>query len=217
MKKNDKEYIEKVIEILKKEYPDAKIALNFGDEFQLLVAVILSAQCTDARVNEVTPALFDRFPKVKDYAECDLKELEKYVFSTGFYKNKAKNIKAAAKMIIEEFGGKLPDEMEDLLKLPGVARKTANVVLDTSFGKSEGIVVDTHVARISGLLGLVDMEMSRKKKAVEIEKELMKIVPKKYWSIFPHLLTWHGRKICVARKPRCGVCPLNRICPSAEV
>ncbi len=217
MKKTDKKYIEKVVDILKKEYPDAKIALNFGDDFQLLTAVILSAQCTDERVNKVTPPLFKRFPKIKDYAECDLKELEKYVFSTGFYKNKAKNIKAAAKMIIEEFGGEMPDNMEDLLKLPGVARKTANVVLDVAFGKSEGIVVDTHVARISGLLGLVDMEMSRKKNAVAIEKELMMILPKKHWRIFPHLLTWHGRKICIARRPRCGVCPLNRICPSAKV
>ena len=216
MEKRSQKNIEKIIDILKKEYPNAKIALNFGNEFELLVAVILSAQCTDERVNKVTPALFQRFPSVKDYAGCDLEELEKFIFSTGFYRNKAKNIQAAAQMVIENFNGKIPNNMDDLLKIPGVARKTANVVLNIAFGKNEGIVVDTHVARISGLLGLVDMEISRKKNAVAIEKELMRIVPKKNWGIFPHLLTWHGRKICVARRPKCGVCPLNRICPSAK-
>lgn len=205
-----------VIEILKKTYPEAKIALKFGDKFQLLVAVILSAQCTDKRVNMVTPALFKRFPRIGDFARCDINELEKLIYSTGFYKNKAKNIKAAAVKILSEFGGKMPNTMADLLKLPGVARKTANVILSNGFGKNEGIVVDTHVCRVSGLLGLVPMKLSKAKNAVKIEQKLMKIVPKEDWGDFSHLLIAHGRNICVARRPKCKVCPLNKICPSAN-
>lgn len=204
------------IRILKKAYPDARIALNFGDNFQLLVAVILSAQCTDERVNKVTPALFKKYPAVRDFAKAGLGELEKMIYSTGFYRNKAKNIKAAAEKIVADFGGKVPDNMEDLLTLPGVARKTANVVLDSGFGKHEGIVVDTHVCRVSGMLGLVPMALSKAKNAVKIEERLMKIVPRKEWGKFAHLLVFHGRRICVARRPKCKICPLNKLCPSAD-
>lgn len=205
----------KIIALLKKEYPNTKIALNFGNKFQLLVAVILSAQCTDERVNKVTPALFKRFPTVEDFASCKLEELEKLIFSTGFYRNKAKNIKGAAMAVEERFGGKVPDNMDDLLTLPGVARKTGNVVLMEAFGKPVGIVVDTHVARLSGLLGLVDMKLSEAKNAVKIEQELMKIVPKKDWGILPFLFIDHGRAVCVARRPKCKECVLNKLCPSA--
>lgn len=208
-------YVRKVIEILKQEYPDAKIALNYGNELQLLIAVILSAQCTDERVNMVTPLLFAKFPDAAAFANCKIEELEKAIYSTGFYKNKAKNIKAMAQMLIKDFGGKVPNEMEDLLKLPGVARKTANVVMWSAFDRAEGIVVDTHVARLCGRLGLVSMKMSERKDAVNIEKELQKIVPRKNWGEFSHLLIFHGRRVCVARKPRCSDCVLNKICPSA--
>lgn len=209
--------ITEIIKILKKTYPDARIALNFGDNFQLLVAVILSAQCTDKRVNMVTPALFKKYPAVYGFAKALVGDLEKMIYSTGFYKNKAKNIKAAAEKIVVDFDGKVPDNMEDLLTLPGVARKTANVVLDSGFGKEEGIVVDTHVCRVSGMLGLVPMAMSKAKKAVKIEERLMRIVPRKEWGKFSHLLVFHGRRICVARRPKCKICPLNKLCPSADL
>ncbi len=204
-----------IVSLLKKEYPGAKIALNFGSNFQLLVAVILSAQCTDERVNMVTPSLFKRFPKAEDFAKCDISELEKLIYSTGFYKNKAKNIKAAAVKVVGEFSGKVPGRMDDLLKLPGVARKTANVILHTAFRRNEGIVVDTHVCRLSGRLGFVSKKFADAKNAVKIEQELMKKLEKKDWGIFPHLLILHGRKICVARRPKCQICVLNKICPSA--
>ncbi len=211
------ECIPKIIKLLKKQYPDAKIALNFGDHFQLLVAVILSAQCTDERVNKVTPALFKRLPTVRDFAKCDIGELERMVYSTGFYKNKARNIKCAAQKIIEEFEGKVPGSMEELLQLPGIARKSANVILSAGFGKDEGVVVDTHVARVTGLLGLVDMKLSRAKNAVKIERELMRIVPRREWGNFSYLIVTHGRRICIARRPKCPICPLNKICPSAKI
>lgn len=207
----------RIIRILKKQYPDATIALHYGDLFQLLVAVILSAQCTDERVNKVTPALFKRFSRVRDFAECKIDELEKMIYSTGFYKNKAKNIKGAAIKIMQDFDGKVPGTMTELLTLPGVARKTANVILSAGFGSNEGIVVDTHVARICGLLGLVPKKMSEAKNAVKIERILMKIVPRRDWGIFSYLMINHGRKICVARRPKCEICPLNGICPSAKV
>ena len=206
----------KIVKLLEKLYPRATIALEFSDVFQLLVAVILSAQCTDERVNKVTPALFKRFPGVNDFAVCDLEELEKLIYSTGFYKNKAKNIKSAAEMIVADFGGIVPDKMEDLLRLPGVARKTANVVLNAGYGKQEGVVVDTHVARLTGLLGLVPMKMSESKNAVKIEEILMKIVPMSDWGNFSYLMILHGRAVCVARKPRCAECVLNEICPSSS-
>ena len=206
-----------VIKILDKDYPKPTIALNYGNIFQLLVSVVLSAQCTDERVNKVTPALFKRYPKVKDFAGSNIEELEKLIYSTGFYKNKAKNIKAAAEIICADFNEKVPDHMDNLLKLPGVARKTANVILSAGFGKNEGIVVDTHVCRLSGRLGWVDMQLSKKKNAVKIENKLMKIIPEKDWGKIAYLLILHGRKICVARKPKCEICPLNKICPSSTV
>ncbi len=213
--KDIKSHVREIIEILGEEYPNAKIALNFCGIFQLLVVVILSAQCTDKRVNQISPPLFKRFSDVNDFAKCNLSELEEYIYSTGFYKNKAKNIKAAAEMIISEFEGNVPDNMSELLWLPGVARKTANVILSVGFEKTEGIVVDTHVIRLSGLLGLVDVNLWKSKNAVKIEQELMKSVPKKYWINISHWLIHHGRKICIARKPKCDICPLNMICPSA--
>lgn len=207
----------KIIHLLKKEYPDAKIALNYANSFQLLVAVILSAQCTDERVNMVTPKLFERFPTVQDFANCDLMELQKMIYSTGFYKNKAKNIKGAAQKILGEFNGEIPDMMEKLLRLPGVARKTANVILSDAHGKSEGITVDTHVCRLSGRLGLVNKKLSNAKNAVKIEMELMRKTPKEEWRQIPHLFIAHGRKICIARKPKCKICVLTGICPSARL
>lgn len=213
MKKN----VAQILEILKREYPDASIELDFADNWQLLVAVILSAQCTDKRVNIVTPPLFERYPTVEDFAECRIEELEKMIYSTGFYRNKAKNIKAAAKMIVSEFGGRVPSTMKELIQVPGAARKTANVVLNEGFGHSEGIVVDTHVIRLSGLLGLVPAKLAATKNAVRIEKELMKILPAKEWPGLSHLLIWHGRRTCIARRPKCGECPLNQICPSSQI
>jgi len=212
---NKEERALEVIKLLKKEYPGAKIALKFKSVFQLLVVVILSAQCTDERVNKISPDLFKKFPSIKDFAEADLMDLEKSIYSAGFYKNKAKNIKGAAKMIMDDFKGKVPDSMDDLLKLPGVARKTANVILESGFGKIAGITVDTHVIRLSGLLGFVPAKLQKAKNAVKIEQELMKIVPRKDWGKISHLLIWHGRRICIARSPKCKDCVLNKICPSA--
>ena len=209
--------VEKIIYELEKEFPSPTIELNYGNIFQLLVAVILSAQCTDERVNKVTPALFKRYPQVKDFAEANLEELEKLIYSTGFYKNKAKNIKATANMICNEFNSSVPSNMQDLLKLPGVARKTANVILSAGFDINEGIVVDTHVCRIAGLLGWVDMKASKKKDAIKIEKKLIKIIPKKYWGVISYLLILHGRKTCIARRPKCNECKLNKLCPSAKL
>lgn len=209
--------IKEVIQLLKKQYPNATIALKFANDFQLLVAVILSAQCTDERVNKVTPILFKRFVSAEDFARCDILELEKLIYSTGFYKNKAKNIKGAAEKVVKDFGGKVPDNMRDLLTLPGVARKTANVILFEAFGRTEGIVVDTHVARLSGLLGLVPKTLSDAKNAVKIEERLMEIVPKKDWGNIAYLFIDHGRAICIARRPKCDICPLNKICPSSRV
>jgi endonuclease-3 len=215
--KDYKSYILKIIEELKSEYPNSGIALKFVDVFQLLVVVILSAQCTDERVNKVSPLLFARFKNAEDFSKCKIKELEKLIFSTGFYKNKAKHIKGASQKIVELFNGEVPNNMADLLKLSGVARKTANVVLAEGYGKSEGIVVDTHVIRLSGLLGLVPKKIWQSKNAVKIEARLMEITPKKYWRILPHLFMSHGRKICIARRPRCEGCSLNSSCPSSKV
>lgn len=209
--------VPKVISILKENYPDAKIALTFKGNWQLLVAVILSAQCTDERVNKVTPPLFERFSRVEDFADCKIEDLEKMIYSTGFYKNKAKNIKAAAEMVVSKYGGEVPDTMDELLALPGVARKTANVVLYSGFGKTVGIVVDTHVARLSGKLGWVSEKLSKAKNAVKIEEELIKIIPREDWGKIAHLLILHGRKTCIARRPGCIECPLNKLCPGVEL
>jgi endonuclease III len=199
-----------VLNILGKEYPSVKTALDYETPLQLLVAVILSAQCTDARVNIVTKDLFKKYRNIEDFASASQEEFEKDVHSTGFYRNKTKNILGACKMLLEDFGGEVPGTMEELIKLPGVARKTANVILHSAFGKEEGIAVDTHVIRLSGLIGL-----TKHKDPVKIEKDLVKITPPKDWGKFALTLTQHGREICVARKPHCSKCKLNKICKSA--
>lgn len=202
--------IKEVIKILKKEYPEAKIALRFKNTWQLLVATILSAQCTDRRVNQVTPELFKKYRTVLDFAEASPEEFERDIRSTGFYRNKTKSIIGSAKKILNEFKGKVPNSMEGLTSLSGVGRKTANVIMSSGFGIVVGIVVDTHVRRLSQLMGLTKNAGPDK-----IEEDLMKIVPRKDWGIFSHLLILHGRKICKARKPFCEGCKINKLCPSA--
>ena len=204
------EKVNNIILLLKKEYPDVKISLNYSNPFDLLVATILSAQCTDVRVNEVTKTLFRKYRTPQDYLRTTQEELEKDIYSTGFYKNKAKNIKKLSEILINNFNSKVPDNMADLVTLPGVARKTANVVLSVAFGKNEGIAVDTHVKRVSARLGLTANTDPDK-----IEKDLMSKVSKKEWGIFTLLLIQHGRKICTAKKPLCQECILNKLCPSA--
>ncbi|MDR3256637.1 MAG: endonuclease III [Endomicrobium sp.] len=209
MRKNKKEYALKIIKILDRDYHSVKCALNFSTPFELLTAVILSAQCTDKRVNKITENLFKRYKSIKDYANADVLELESYIISAGFFRNKAKNIIKSAQLITNKYNGKVPQTMEGLLELPGVARKTANVVLGSAFGKTEGIAVDTHVIRIANLL-----KLTKYGDPVKIEKDLMEIVPKEYWINFPFLIQTLGRMICKAKKPRHTVCPLNAICLS---
>jgi endonuclease-3 len=205
----EKSRVLEIIRLLKREYPEAKIALNYETPLDLLIATILSAQCTDTRVNIVTETLFTKYRKAKDYAEADLSELEEAIRSTGFYRNKAKNIKKSCKMIVETFDSQVPDTMSDLLKLPGVARKTANIVLSNGFGVVAGIAVDTHVRRLSQRLGFTE-----NKDPVKIEKDLMRMVPKEDWSAISYLLIENGRKICTARRPLCAHCVLGeRLCP----
>jgi len=211
------ERISGIIKGLRKIYPDAGVELDFSNIWELMMAVILSAQCTDVRVNMVTPELFKKHPTVKSIAEANITELEQQIYSTGFYRNKAKNIQNAARELIANFGGKVPSTMDQLLTLPGVARKTANVILSSGFGKDYGVVVDTHMIRICGLLGLVSPKAVKTKNAVQIEKELMKIVPKKYWGLFSHLIVWHGRRVCIARRPQCDKCVINHLCPGSIV
>ncbi len=203
---------EEIIERLKKEYPDAHCALNHANAFELLVATILSAQCTDERVNIVTETLFRKYRKPHDYLNAAAEELELDIRPTGFFRNKTKSIQGAARKIIENFGGEIPQTMEEMLTLNGVARKTANVVLGNAFGIASGVVVDTHVSRLSQRLGLTDNITPEK-----IEKDLSEIVPQKDWIMFPHWLIFHGRKICQARKPKCEICVLNDICPKIGV
>ena len=200
---------ENILKILKKEYPQAKAALDFSNSLQILVATILSAQCTDKRVNIVTQYLFKKYKTVKDYANADLKIFENEIRSTGFYRNKAKNIINAAKKIVNDFGGKVPQTMQELVTLPGVARKTANIVLTSGFGKVEGIAVDTHVMRLSQRLGL-----SKFDDPVKIEQDLMELIPRKDWGIVNFMLVDHGRKICAAKKPLHDKCILYDLCPS---
>jgi len=202
-----KKRVREIIKRLKKTYPDAKIALNFKNPLQLLVATILSAQCTDERVNEVTKDLFKKYKTAKDFAEADLDELAEDIKSTGFYRQKAKYIKECCKIIVEKYNGEVPKTMEELLELPGVARKTANIVLANAYGIVEGIPVDTHVRKISQRLGIVSSKQPEK-----MEKELMEIVPKKDWFAFPYLIQAHGRKICLGRKPKCEECILKDLC-----
>ena len=201
-----------LIRLLHAAYPDAHCELNFTNALELLVATILSAQCTDERVNMVTPALFARYPTAQALAEADISELEEMVRSTGFYRNKAKNIQAAARRLVEVYGGEVPANMDDLLTLAGVARKTANVVLGNVFRIADGVVVDTHVKRLSERLGLTGETTPEK-----IERDLMALTPRDEWIDLSHLLIFHGRRVCNARKPACGVCTLAHLCPSAAV
>jgi len=205
-----KQRVKKIWSILKKEYPDAKIALRFVNPLELLVSTILSAQCTDVRVNMVTKDLFKKYKSAGDWAKADLKQIESEIRSTGFFRNKALNIKGACTKIAEQYGGKVPGTMDELLTLPGVGRKTANCVLGDAFG-IPGITCDTHVIRLSRRLGL-----SENSDPVKLEFDLAEIVPKKNWTAFSHLIITHGRNVCMARKPNCPDCPIAKHCPSAN-
>ncbi len=198
-----------IINLLEREYPDAHCALMHENPFQLLIATILSAQCTDERVNIVTRTLFVKYPSPVEFAAIPIEELERDIYSTGFYKAKAKNIQACCRQLIERFNGVIPQTMDELHSLPGVGRKTANVVLGNAFGISAGVTVDTHVTRVCSLLGL-----TQGKNAEAIEQELMVLVPKEKWTNFTHIIISHGRKICIARRPKCGECVLSEVCPS---
>ncbi len=202
-----KDRIAKILEGLNQLYPAATCALRHADAWQLLVATILSAQCTDKRVNEVTPGLFRKYPTMRDFAAVSQEELAQDIRSTGFFNNKAKAVRGAARKILSDFGGKVPETMEEMLTIPGVARKTANVVLGAAYGIPSGVVVDTHVQRIAQRL-----DLTKEKDPVKIEKDLMKLIPQGTWILFSHQLIHHGRNLCVARKPRCAECPLNPIC-----
>ena len=200
----------KVIELLEKEYPNAKTALNFTNPLEILVATMLSAQTTDQRVNIVTASLFKKYRTPKDYANADIKELEQDIHSTGFYHNKAKNLQNCCQLLVEKFNSQVPKTMDELLELPGVARKTANIVLYNAFDIISGIAVDTHVNRLSQRLGLTEHEDSAK-----IEQDLMKITPTEKWMKLTDLLIFHGRQVCTAKKPKCEICVLNKYCPCA--
>ena len=200
----------KVLELLEKNYPNAEIALDYATPLQLLVATILSAQATDKQINMITPKLFKKYKTAGDYANADLEELEQYIRSSGFYHNKAKNIKNCCKTLVEKFHSKVPKTMNELIELPGVGRKTANIILANAFGIVEGVAVDTHVGRLAQRLGL-----SENKDPNKIEADLMKIIPKEQWIKITDLLIFHGRRVCTAKKPNCAGCVLNRICPSA--
>ena len=208
MKKTD---IENFIQILKNTYPDATCSLDFKTPFQMVVAVTLSAQCTDERVNKITPALFERCKTIQDFADIDLSELESLIHSCGFYKNKAKNIKLCAKQVLENFNGEVPQTMDELLTLAGVGRKSANVILLEVFGIANGIAIDTHAKRISNRLGL-----SSNSDPEKIEQDLLNIFPKKYLKDINHLLVWHGRKTCDSRKPLCSTCTIRDYCTSIQ-
>jgi endonuclease-3 len=200
----------KIIELLEKEHPDAKVALHYSNPLELLVATMLSAQTTDERVNRVTETLFKKYKKPEDYAKAELKELEQDIRSTGFYRNKAKNLKNSAILLVEKFNSKVPKTMEHMIKLPGVARKTANIVLSNAYNVVAGIAVDTHVRRLAKRLGL-----SKSNDPDKIETDLMNLVPKEKWMRITDLLIFHGRRVCKAKKPNCIQCVLNKICPSA--
>jgi len=200
-----------IIERLIAEHPDAGIALEYRSDLELLVSVMLSAQTTDVNVNRVTERLFQKYRRPEDYLAVPLAELEDDIRPTGFFRQKAKAVRGTMKILVEDYGGRVPDRMEDLLRLPGVARKTANVVV-AERGEAQGIVVDTHVRRLSQRLGL-----TRQDEPVKIERDLIRLVPRRYWNVFPHLLIWHGRRVCIARRPRCEACVLNGLCPASRV
>ncbi len=203
--------ITQIIEKLKELYPDAECSLDYGKDYELLFSVRLAAQCTDARVNLVTPALFERFPTLQAFAEADVDEVGQYVHSTGFWRAKARDMVACAKMLIERFDGKVPDNMEDLLSLPGVGRKTANLILGDIYGK-EGYVCDTHCIRITGLLGITDGS----KDPLKVEQQLRSCIPPEESNDFCHRMVLHGRALCIARRPQCDACPLNMLCDHAK-
>jgi endonuclease-3 len=204
--------VQKILPILKKTYPEARCSLDHRNPLELIVATVLSAQCTDERVNIVTKDLFRKYRTADDYARVPQEVLEKEIQSTGFYRNKAKSLRGMAAALVEQHGGKVPDTMEQLVDLPGVGRKTANVVLGNAFGKNIGIVVDTHVTRLSNRLGLTKHKLD----AVKIEQDLMQVVPQDEWTLWSHLLIHHGRAICQARKPRCSQCPILEYCPAGQ-
>jgi endonuclease III len=201
-----------VIRLLSRAYPDAKVALNFSTPLEMLVATILSAQCTDERVNQVTASLFRKYRRPEDYLEVPESELAADIRPTGFFNQKARSIRGACRRIVEEFDGRVPDTMEGMLSLPGVARKTANIVLGNAYGRVEGIAVDTHVRRVSQRLGLTEQSNPDK-----VERDLMGIVPRRRWFPFTYVLIDHGRAVCKAPTPRCEACPVNRLCPSSRV
>ena len=206
------ERTQKILSALKRVYPDAHCELNFSNPLQLLIAKILSAQCTDKRVNLVTAELFKKYKTAKDFADAPLANIEEAVKTTGFFRNKAKNIKACCAALVEKFGGEVPRTMDELHALAGVGRKTANVVLGNAFGINVGVVVDTHVTRLSNRLGL-----AKGTAAVKLEQELMKLTPQDDWCLFSHLLIWHGRRRCSARKPDCANCEIKNLCPQIGV
>ncbi|MGD6851935.1 MAG: endonuclease III [Candidatus Bathyarchaeia archaeon] len=214
--KTPKTYLEpkartqKIIQLLQKQYPNAKTALHYTNPLELLVATMLSAQTTDIQVNLVTKTLFKKYRTAQDYANADIKELEQDIRSTGFYHNKAKNLQGCCRMLVEKFGGEVPKTMEELTELPGVARKTANIVLYNAYGVTAGVAVDTHVMRLSQRLGLTEQKDQNK-----IERDLMALTPKEEWMPLTDLLIFHGRQVCMAKKPRCDICVLNELCPSA--
>lgn len=207
-KKTTAQRAKQIYRSLAKLYPDARCALNHRNAYELLIATILSAQCTDARVNLVTPGLFKKYPDPAAMARAPLPEIEQAIRSTGFYRNKAKSLQGASRILAEKYNGRVPDTMDQLIELPGVARKTANVVLGNAYGKNEGVVVDTHVGRLSRRMGL-----TRHADPKKIEQDLIKLFPRKDWAMLAHLLIHHGRAVCVARKPRCEVCTLASVCP----
>jgi endonuclease III len=200
-----------IIERLDAAHPDATIALRFRNDLELLVSVMLSAQTTDVNVNRVTERLFKKYKRPEDYLAVPPEELERDIFATGFYRQKARSLRGTMAMLLEDYGGQVPRRLDDLVRLPGVARKTANVVA-AELGEPQGIVVDTHVRRLSQRLGL-----TRQEDPVKIERDLHRLVPREYWGVFPHLLIWHGRQVCVARAPRCEDCVINDLCPSSRV
>jgi endonuclease-3 len=208
--KENKRRVAKIVGLLEKEFPDAKTALNYSNALELLVATVLSAQCTDQRVNMVTKSLFKKYKKAEDYANADLSALESEIRSTGFYRNKARNIKKAGEMLVRRFNSEVPRTMKEILELPGVARKTANIVLQNAYGVVEGIAVDTHVRRVAARLGITVNEDQDK-----IEEDLMRLVPRKEWMRITDLFIFLGRRVCTGKKPKCGLCVLKKMCPSA--
>lgn len=206
------ERMPEIIRLLHETFPDAHCELHFRNAWELLVATILSAQCTDQKVNQVTPALFARYPTPKDLAEADIEEVEKMIYSTGFYRNKAKSIQGAARRVVEAYGGEVPADMKELLTIPGAARKTANVVLGNAYRIAEGVVVDTHVKRLSERLALTGEAAPEK-----IERDLMELTPREEWIDLSHLLIFQGRRVCDAKKPNCPICAISHLCPSSLV